>query len=345
MQSANWNSETVLKVLVVLAMIACLVGCVHITSGSGTSTQAPPEQTTITSGVYVIQNPGANGAGSAAILQFATTASGSVSPTGTITAPADTSFDYLATDGAGNVYASTHTQTGGDVREYAAGATGAATPVRSLPFGTSTQLGAVQGLAASSTGEIFVSEDSGGVAAFSATATGNVAPARYILAADQNGGGLSTLISANDVVADSSGDLYVVNLGGLTTAIDVFSPTATGNVAPIRVLNTTGNGQAIDSDGNLYVTQHGSILVFAPGASGNDAPIRTISGALTELGILGGIKLDSDGNIYVVSIDSNGGNPTVLRFAAGADGNVAPVSSFTSTAWTNPDNGLSLAVY
>ncbi len=350
--------------VVIAGVVVALVGC----GGSGGGQQSPaptPTPTPAVVNVYVIQEPATFGSGSASILQFPATSSGSVSATTTLTAPMNTSFEYLATDGSGNLYVSTSVpSTAGDVRVYAAGATGAATPTRTLPGGSTTMIGAVQGLAASAAGEIFVSEDSGGVAAFSATANGSVAPSRYILGAVQMGGGLSTLISANDVAADSSDNLYIANEGapGLMP-VAVFAPTATGNVAPARTLGGAAttislvSGMTTDSAGNLYIAggtvafsgttavYTGSILEFASGATGNAAPMRTITGASTTLGRLGGIKLDAAGNIYVVSVPSTGSTPTVLKFASTATGNVAPTSSFTSPAWTLPDNGYSLAVF
>ena len=330
-------------------------------SGGGPVTPTPPPAVVH---VYVIQNPSTFGTGSGTVLQFPAASTGSVSATATITAPTNTSFEYLAVDGTGNLYVSSESIASGDIREYTVGSTGSATPVRSLPAGTTTMIGAVQGLAASAAGEIFVSEDSGAVLAFGATANGSEAPSRSILGADETGGGLSTLVSANNVAADSSDNLYIANEGapGLMPIV-VFGPTATGNVAPLRSIGGVSttiegvSGLTTDSVGNLYVAStasmvsqssasySGTILVFAPGASGNVAPIRTITGASTTLGRLGGIKLDTSGNIYVVSTGTTGSSPTVLKFAAAASGNVAPTSSFTSPAWTNPDNGLSLAVF
>jgi hypothetical protein len=142
--------------------------------------------------------------------------------------------------------------------------------------------------------------------------------------------------------------------------ICVFAPTDNGNVAPTRTIggaNTmieTMGGLATDSVGNFYIsnttsnsdgTYTGSVLEFAPTAIGNVAPIRTISGSSTQLGKLGGIKVDSTGNIFVVSTDSTGENPTVLEFSELATGNATPTLSFTSTAWTNPDNNVSIAVF
>lgn len=352
---------------VITGLMAGLAGCGGngggSSSGSGGGGSTPPPPTAVVH-VYVIQNPATFGSGSGSILQFPATSTGSVSPSSSITAPANTWFDYVATDGSGNVYTGTQSMTTNDVREYTAGSTGAATPTRTLPEDVTTMIGALQGLAASASGEIFVSEDSGAVAGFSATANGSVAPAQYIVGADEQGGGLSTLVSANDVTVDGSGNLYVANEGapGLMPIV-VFGPTATGNVAPLRsiggALTTIAGitGMTADAAGNLYVASEtavftgnspvytGSILVFGPGATGNVAPIRTISGASTTLGRLGGIKLDSAGNVYVVSESGTGTDLTVVKFAAAATGNVAPVSSFSSTEWTHADNGASLAVF
>jgi sugar lactone lactonase YvrE len=352
--------ETGFGMLVAGTVLPILVGCggpstINISKPPGTPT--PPAGAT---SVYVIQNPATFGSGSGAILQFSATATGSVSPTSTITASANTSFNGLATDSTGDIYVSTDTpasgsgsSTGENVLEYTAGGTGSATPTRTLAGNATTMIAAVDGIAASSEGEIFVSEDSGGVAVFSSTATGTVAPERYILGAAQTGGGLSTLIEANAVTADSSDNLYIVNEGapGLMP-ICVFGPSATGNVAPSRTVGgaltkvSSPAAVATDSAGNLYVANHNSsILVFGPTANGNVAPTHTISGSSTLLGSLGGIKVDSVGNIYVISTNSSGKDPMVLKFSATATGNVAPTLSFTSSAWTNPDNNLSLAVH
>lgn len=341
---------------ITLFSLSALLSC----SGGSSTTNSSPSPTPTpkaATGIYVIQDPANFGVGSGAILQFSATATGNASPVRTIVAPTGASFNAVAADTSGNIYASTRTITTEDIREYPAGAS---TASRTLPGTSTTKIGAVDGIAVSATGEIFVAEDSGGIAAFSAAASGDVAPARYILGASQTGGGLSTVIVADAIAADSADNLYIVNLGapGLTPIV-VFGPTATGNVAPIRSIggSLTGigaiGGIATDSAGSLYVTSNtavgktvtGKILVFAPSANGNVAPVRQISGDATQLGLVFGIAVDSIGNIYVISATTSALVPTVLTFSATASGNVAPVSSFTSTAWTNPDNGASIAVY
>ncbi|MGC1782256.1 MAG: hypothetical protein WA708_07050 [Acidobacteriaceae bacterium] len=361
MQWSESDFDLKLKIVAALAMIISLAGCgvpSHINiSGPGPTDPAP----TAAESAYVIQNPAIFGSGSGMILQFSSTATGAATPKSTITAPADTSFGSLATDSSGNIYVAANSPISLDVREYSTGSTGSATPIRLLPSNTTTLLSAPDGIDTDATGEIFVSEDTGGIATYSEAANGSVAPVSYILGAAQTGGGLSTLIEANAVAADSSGNLYIMNEGAPNLMpICVFSPGATGNVAPARTIggaNTTIDsmgGLTIDSVGNLYVSSStsnsngiyaGSILEFAPTASGNVAPTRVITGSSTQLGKLGGIKVDSTGNIFVVSTDSTGKNPTVLEFSDTATGNAAPTSSFTSSAWTNPDNGISIAVH
>ena len=356
--------SSVSRVMVVSAVLTCLASC----SGGETSTLSGGggNDGAVISGVtsvYVIQNPANFGSGIPTILQFSGTASGNVSPTATISGPPNTAFNALATDGAGNIYASYYgPKDAGGVAEYAAGATGTTTPIRRLLGDATTGVTAVDGLAASALGEIFVGEDYGGVQAFSATATGSVPPSRRILGAYEMGGGLSTIGTANSVAVDGSDNLYVVNQGNIGgQPLLVFGPTATGNVAPLYTIGgpvagiTVGSADSVatDSSGNTYVTirsaNGGAILEFAAGARGNVAPIRTISGPSTLLHALNGIKVDSAGNIYVVSATSpqSGVNisPTILKFSATATGDVPPTSTFTSAAWTNPDNSRSLAIY
>lgn len=368
MRSVGSVCERVVASAVMVLLAAC--------SGGNGSSNPPPSGGCDAckagpASVYVIQNPLTFGTGSGMILQFSASASGSVAPTSSITGATNTSFNALATDGTGNVYASYYGPTNqGGIVGYSAGATGSADPIRSLLSTTTTGVTAVNGLAASATGEIFAAEDYGGVQAFSATATGDVAPSRRILGAFETGGGLSTIGSASAIAVDSMGNLYVVNQGSMGgQPLLVFGPAATGNVAPIRSLGGALTGLSADSvvgattdtAGNLYVTVEavsgtgpvpvfsGSILEFAAGATGNVAPIRTISGTSTLLHAVSGIQVDSAGNIYVLSATpsptSTSIAPTILKFSATASGNAPPTSTFTSTAWTNPDNAGSLAVH
>jgi hypothetical protein len=78
----------------------------------------------------------------------------------------------------------------------------------------------------------------------------------------------------------------------------------------------------------LYVGNRGnnSITVYSQNANGNAAPIRTIAGPNTQLnfhvgvGRTGQISQDAAGNLWVAN-----GTASILIFAHGASGNVAPI--------------------
>jgi sugar lactone lactonase YvrE len=350
MKRTDMNNEIALKLALAMAVIVSLAGCGATNSSSGNGTGGGTTTPTAAKSIYVIQNSQTFPVTPGSVLQLSTATSGNISPEKTIIAPAGNDFQGLATDAKGNLYVAANSQTTSMLLEYAPGANGTATPIGSIPSNTTTMMSAPDGLAISPSGQIVVGEDGGAVATYSADASGTVAPEYYIA------GNLTKLNAAESVAASSSG-IYVFNPGNLNgPPILIFSPTATGNVAPIGSLggSLTGitgfiGGIATDSSGNFYVTNTdinaGSVLVFAPTATGNVAPARTIAGTSTELGALGGIQVDAVGNIYVISTSGHGENPTVLEFAASASGNAAPTLTITSSAWTFPDNYISLAVY
>jgi hypothetical protein len=91
---------------------------------------------------------------------------------------------------------------------------------------------------------------------------------------------------------------------------------------------------AQDANGDLNGTP--SILEFSPGSTGNVAPIRTISGSATTMGRFGALRVDSAGNIYVLSVAEAGGSATsILKFSSTATGNVAPSTSISLAQFNN----------
>jgi hypothetical protein len=171
-------------------------------------------------------------------------------------------------------------------------------------------------MVASLTGEIFVS-DGKGIAVFSATATGNADPVRYILGNSQTGGGPSTAIVPGLIAVDAADTLYVQNTAD--SSIVVFGPTDTGTVVPSRTIagplaGLTSNGANItamttDTAGNLYVLCNCSkpdgtgtyfgVFEFSPTANGNVAPMRLFATPGMASNYSGGVAVDSAGTIYV----------------------------------------------
>lgn len=282
--------------------------------------------------VYVIQNDPATGASS--VLELPANGQGSIAPTATLTAPANTTFQLVAVDRSGNIYVGAQTTlptTTNEVLVYAAGATGAASPVRSI-----TNLQDLVDIKADMWGQIYVLEgDStmGGttISEFASGATGNATPALSIA------GSLTTLDHAAAFTWNPAGNICVANSGG--NNILVFA--AWGNVAPQMVLggDATGilkpKGIAVDSAGNILVTTtSGSpaappVLEFAAGASGNVAPTKTWAFAAAYTGI----AVDNANNVFAVT--SANAQPEVDGFPEGQTGSVSPSQTMTSTAWTN----------
>jgi hypothetical protein len=265
--------------------------------------------------VYLTEGLGAGHTSS--ILVIPATANGTVSPTSILTGPAGVFFTGLAVDGAGNAYVGAETfGTGGgsggppltsvEILAYAPGASGGS-PTRTISS-TSLQV---------------------------------------------NSGGINAL------AVDTAGNLYVSGiLASLGSGIAVFSPSANGNVVPTKVIGGTATTivdlaatpVAVDSAGNIYIPDGNplapeSILIFNSSANGNVPPTSTLGGPATTLNFIGGLALDSDGNIYV----SNGPNtpnalPEILEFSAGSTGNVAPIRTISGSATMIAPAGGNLAL-
>jgi len=146
--------------------------------------------------------------------------------------------------------------------------------------------------------------------------------------------------------------IYVANIGGAD--ITAYALSANGNQAPDHSIGgnltdlSSPDNIAFDSSGNLYATQtvnsSGIVTEYAKDASGNAAPTRTISGTATTLGFIVGIAVDAAGEIYVANFTPLASStPAIAVFAAGANGNVAPIRDITGSN-TGLANPISLAL-
>jgi hypothetical protein len=312
---------------------AVLSGC-----SSGTTITQTPNKPAPAATVYVTSGfPGQ-------IYGFTADSTGVPSAASTINLTGPNSITALAVDPAGNIYAATVT----DIREYAAGATGAATPIRTIPFDATSGLSAVFTLAADSAGDIYVGQINyttmnGSILVFSGTANGSSAPVRVIA------GTVTELGLPEDLAVDSTGNLYVLNPNtNSQPSILVFAAGANGNVAPVRTLNGAFLSMAVDSAGDIYTLGFTGISIYTAGASGSATPAQTIASAtLGEPAYTGDLAVDSAGYMFYTSNGTQLNNvraavPTIFRLAPPLAGSTAVLNSFIPAGWTPSSSTLLL---
>src|ERR1017187_8419445 len=296
--------------------LLAISGCSAVTtSGTKTSPIVPSPATYL----YLAQNAPTPYSAPSQILIYPTGISGNPAPTNVIVLPNSITAGHVALDSSGNIYIVTPT----DVREYAATATGAATPIRLIPTNSTTTLNVVYGLAADSSGNIYIVTPTD-VREYAATATGAATPIRLIPT-----NSTTTLNVVSGLAVDSSGDIYVVNAG---VGIDIFSSTSNGSVPPTRIIPLGGATTltipqhiAVDGSGNIYVSNLNSsaqftIVVFGPTANGNVAPDHILNQ------FAGGLATDGLNDLYVLGFNAGS---EISVFAPGASGNASPIRTLS----------------
>ena len=169
----------------------------------------------------------------------------------------------------------------------------------------------------------------------------------------------------NPIALDGIGNLYVLaNAQAPETGkiVSVYGPEQSGGASPIRTITNLNadysDGFAVDSAGTLFFSRgyvlddpiSAGIYIYAPGAKDDKTTSPTIpastssiiSGAKTGLYNPTVIALDNLGNIHVLDRQLGGNAPSVLVFAAGATGDVAPIRNFADSAWSDKTLGLAV---
>ena len=304
------------------------------------------------------------------IRVFEPGASGNVAPSLTIESPNGVEDSTaVALDSSGNIYVANG---GGDVEGrggadysitiYPAGSHANVAPIATLAGAKTAQSGyddlsgisKPAAIAVDARGRIFVGNEvagynfHGNISVYPAGSDGDVRPIATI--GGTKNGDNTGLDEPASLAFDSASNLYVLNSSGgpdTSGSITVYASTANGNVTPKATIANGNNekrtqfqspaGMALDSAGNIYVTNDGSanggtdsVTIYAAGKFGDVAPMATISGPKTGLNLPHGIGIDSDGKIYVSNDGSdNKGVDTVTVYAPGSSGNVAPLATIS----------------
>jgi sugar lactone lactonase YvrE len=260
----------------------------------------------------------------------------------------------IARDASGRLYV---TNRGSNtITVYAANANGSVPPIAVIG-GSITKLSSPTGIALDASGAIYVVNNfgnSGSVTMYPPLGKSmgilDEAPVATIT------GAKTLLAKSSAITVDSQKNIYVANSAGGPVVpkqnfdigtVTVYAAKSNGNVAPMATVSGAKTGLAspigiaLDSARNIYVANlytanignklpiGSSITVYAAGSNGNVSPSATIAGSNTGLSYLGGIAIDSSGNLYA------GGFSSVNIYAPGSNGNVAP-----ATIISGADTGL-----
>jgi hypothetical protein len=349
-------------------------------SVTGTTTATPTSTLTLPSGfsgyslaigpqgqIYV---GGDTGGDFGEILEYTAGASGSATPTVTLSgsSASTATFTYpdeMAVNSAGTLVVSSDD---GTVEAFASGFTAPSAPSQYLTWGVNNFNYWGTPIGVDTAGDIFyldsgdyfddyfgVSGSNPVIDVFAANATGATAPTRTITGTDTN-----PFTTLENIAVDGAGDVYVTNYNS-TDDLN-FPPPPDPSVKPgTYAANKRMQAKGPHGASHLMAHPHDSngagepteIIEFAAGASGTPTPTKRIGGAgatpnNTAIVEPEALAVDAASNLYYA--EANGGywldtNPSALLevFPSSATGNVAPAASITSTSLTS-QNTTAVAV-
>ena len=344
----------------VLALgLAALTGCGGINTGGSLFGGTPPPTGALAAGgakdIYAVQTNGDES--NESVLGFSLSGTGNVTPTSTLLPPPSLVVGSVTTDSTGQIYVGGNLNPGYVILVYAAGASGAATPVRTITLDALGEFYPIS-MTVDASGKLYVAggeteDTNGGVAVFAADANGAATPLQLITNAD--------LLEPLSMAVDTTGQIYLSGLTETKGEILVFAAGATGTPTPIHTISAPASsstqvnsfwGLAVDSQGSLYAvldtenvdssghltSVSAEIQKYLAAEIGNAAPATTIGGSSTGLGFGAGLRLDSAGNLYVANETLSGTTSSynLLGFGPSASGNVAPGLELSSSSLTAP---------
>jgi uncharacterized protein YjiK len=239
---------------------------------------------------------------------------------------------YVANFGSGISDHSDHDS----ITVYAPGSNGNVAPSATI-VGDRTGLNSPGGIALDSVGNIYVTNDvaatpSGGedkITVYARGSNGNAAPKATLFALG--------LAYPTGIVVDSSGNLYVANMGSTMGAVDSIIVYPPNSLVPTKAIGLETaldqpSGITVDRSGNIYVTNQengngrlDSVNVYSPGSYAQGAPSAAIIGTKTKLAQPFGIATDSRGNLYVANFeDGSHGRGSITIYPTSSKGNAAP---------------------
>lgn len=221
----------------------------------------------------------------------------------------------IGVDANGLVYQSDFV--GDKVDIYAANASGATTPIRTISGGL-TGIDGPGGIVFGANGELIVTSYlANKVLVFAAGASGNVAPIHQVATTTIYPSGLS--------LNPSNGKLAVGGYSGVVVINDPLLDSTPAMVLTDGALTDMNYGVAWDNLGGLYSSKTGynTVIYMAPGFAAGDAPTRSFQTANSPWGLV----FDFNDNTLLVQERS-----VINRYSTTATGSATPLETFTSTS-------------